>query len=483
MRGNPVTIKNFVGHKPSTNNGEIPDNGFVLLENFWVTRSGTLRARVGYRREAGTQTYQQGTLLGQWKTVAGIEKLIASDANGVHAVSWDGGSHALVNANPASLLLQQDTRAYLFHTSGNIRTWNGTTHTDTGISQQATVGTQHKFRFFICNNQASGTPRSQLTYSSIFDLAAPNTAAAWPGGGGGGTIDINSSDADFITAVVVMNDVLFVFKRFSTWAVYVEGSPPWTVRNLHPTIGCVGRDTAVAIGGLIYFRSAFGVYRTDGTTFEEISGDVKEIFDNQPSFTPTEVNKRSAAWFGDYYIINDGYGKNWQVYNIENGAWSTFSTTAYTGISRILTLVEFSPPRLSFIEYESTNVGRLNKFEELNGYKDKDGTVDVPLKMYTKFYDFDNPSSFKMIREINLDIDTPDGNNQSLTGWLYNDYNSSAVHIQAVPGPSRRRLWRFRGPQRCRVCKFELDGAIVQDIEINSITFDMGLVGRVGDAR
>lgn len=488
MRGNPVVIKDFQGHFPTANDavndGAIPDNAFKDITNFFVTRYGTLKSRFGIRRESDGVNYVSPTIKGQWKTAAGLNKLIVTDTTfGSSVLNTDGSSRATLGAFATALLLQANNKAFLFHGVGdNLRTWDGTTLVSTAVDVQGTVGLVHKFRMFVCNNTASGTPSSQLSYSEVFDLEAPDTALGWPGN----TIDISSADADFITAVIVMNDVLFVFKRFSTWAVYVEGSPPWTVRNLHPSIGCVGRDTVVAIGGLIYFRSATGIFRTDGTTFELISGPVEEIFDNQPSFTVSNVNQRSAAWFGDYYIIQDGYNNTWHVYNIENGAWSRFET-AMGNVSRIVLLPDFSPARLMTMNFQGGS-DRLLKFEEANGYGDATGTTSVTGRIYTKHYDFDQPSMNKLFREFDLEMSVPSEGSVTLSGTPYTENNSispgAGVQLKTLNTSTIRRLFRFRGPMRCRTSKLEFDFTVMdREIEINQLIFDVGVMGRVGNAR
>lgn len=485
MKGNPIAIKNFEGHYPTNtdtvNDGAIPDNGFKLIRNFFATRYGTFRARWGFRNETGTDTYNTGNIVGHWKTAAGISKLIINDVTyGTSVVELDGTARATLGAFDTHLLLQWNNLAFMFNDTAaqNIRTWDGAALVVTAVNQQATVGVVHKSRMFVCNNLASGTPRSQLSYSEIFDANAPNIAAGWPGN----TVDVQSTDADFITAVVVMNDVLFVFKRFSTWALYVEGTPPWTLRNLHPSIGCVGRDTVVTIGGLIYFRSANGVYRTDGTTFELISGPVKEVFDNQPSFAVATCNQRSAAWHGDYYIINDGYLAQFQVYNIENGAWCSFDTSLGS-FSRFINIPDYSPPRLMTIVTSSS--GRLIKFEETNGYGDGSGSTAVIGIVTTKNYDFDQPSQYKLVREVDLEMNVTDEGSVDMYATMFNEYNTNLGSQNKVLATSTvRRLFRFRGPMRCRTVQTQfLWLALDRQIEINQIVFDVAPVGRVGNAR
>lgn len=482
MRGNPVVIKNFDGHygvgtTDAYRDGQIPENGFRTLKNIMVTSKGTLRPRRGIRRETGTLNLQNATLLGQWRTAAGINKAVITSNSGVTFCDSNGTNANTPTATAADLLLQQNNKAFLFRdATTNIRTWDNTTLTTTTIAVNANVGVVHKSRMFVANNASSGTTRSQIRYSEIFDLNAPDTTAGWPALN---TIDIQSTDADFITAMIVMNDVLFVFKRFSTWAVYVEGEPSWTVRNLHPTIGCIGRDTVQAIGGLIYFRSSTGVYRTDGTTFELISGPVKEWFDDQPGMLYSDCNKRSGAWWGEYYILSDNYSTRWHVYNIDNGAWSTFDTAA-NPISRIYYWPEYSPPRLVAMEYiTGSATGTILKFEELNGFGDGSGSTTVACELATKAFDFDKPSEWKMLREVALETTQNLGaGSLTMNGTVWSA--NVSVATAAVASPNEQGIFRFRGPFRCKDAQLEIDFNSTVDLEITAFVFDVGVVGQIG---
>jgi hypothetical protein len=478
MRGEPVVLKEFDGHYPQTADGRIPDNGFRNLQNMLVTNKGTLRTRVGFRRETGTTTYDSGTMLGLWTTAAGIYRLVATHASGVSLFDSAAGDIDTPTAIEAQLLLQFSDKAYLFReVTTNIRTWDDTTLTTTSVAVNANVGIVHKHRMFVANNASSGVSRSQLRYSEIMDAVSPDTVGGWPSTN---TIDIGSEDADFITAVALLNDTLFVFKRFSTWVVYVEGDPSWTVRQVHPTLGCVGRDTVVSIGGLLYFRSATGVYRTDGTTFELISLPVKEVFDAQPPFSYLFCNNRSAVWHGEYYIINDGFTTGWQVYNIETGAWSNFLATI--SHSRLISLEDFSPPRTMFLEYSST--GRVNKYEELNGYGDLDGSTAVNGVLDAKEYDLDASANYKQVREVNVEISQVSSASYGVTFSQFNENGSQLVYgnsFQTVDGVNRK-LYRYRGIGKCRIWSFLMLVPCTHDVEINQILIDVKPVGRVGVA-
>lgn len=485
MLGNPIILKQFEGHYPLKLDGQIPENGFQSLENFLVTSRGTLRARPGLTT-IGSAGFQLGEIRGIWTQSDGTRFLIIDEFNssalGVTQLSMDGDTATTIsNGTICSLLLQWNDEAYIFAQVTALKTWDGTTATTTPVTVTANVGTVFKSRMFVANNSSGSLANTQVRYSEIFDLDAPDTTDGWPSLN---TIDINSQDGDFITAMAVLNDTLIVFKRFSTWAVYVEGLPPWTVRNLHPNIGCIGRDTVQVIGGLLYFRAATGVYRTDGTTFELLSDPIKELLDDEPGMIYNECNARSGVWWGEYYLLNDmnsdvsSTATHWEAYNLETGAWSRL---VFDGpqMSRAILDVESSPPKLLVMEKATaTNTGNLREFVETNDYED-DG-ANIQCEAVSKMYDFDKPADWKLVREIDVAVSLESPfNTQTASMTTTNEYDAQTVQVKTL-NAEQRSLFRFRGPMRCRAAGYTLLIEPAGGIEIDQIIFDTQVVGRVG---
>ncbi len=483
MRGNPVVVKGFDGHYPQKRDGQIPENGFSSLENVLVTSQGTLKPRPGLST-IGSANFRVGDLKGWWTKSDGTRKLIVDEFIGgnlgVTQLTADGDTAVtILNGQACDLLLQWNDLAFIF-SNGDIQTWNGAAATDTNIAVHATLGTVFKSRMFVCDNGVGTVDNSILRYSEIFDSDAPNTSGGWPSQN---TINIASEDGDIITAVAILNDTLIVFKRFSTWAVYVEGLPPWTVRQLHPNIGCIGRDTAIVIGGLLYFRAANGVYRTDGTTFELLSAPIKEFLDDDPGMVYNECNARSAVWWGDYYLLNDyANGRTetwWECYNLENGAWSRLVFSDGIQKHRAIIDRETSPPTILVLEGDSSaDTGNLQSFSELNDFEDNGAPFTCTIA--SKMYDFDKPSEWKMVRELDFELSliTP-FDTFSASCDVVSERATTATQTKSIEG-QHRSLLRFRGPMRCRAMRYTLEFEPVADSEINQVVFDILVAGRVG---
>jgi hypothetical protein len=372
-------------------------------------------------------------------------------------------------------MLQYNNLAYLFSTTANLQTFSGAL-VGTAVAYKATVGLVHKTRMFICDNTAAAVSRSQVRYSDLFALNSPDTVGGWPANNFG---DFQSSDGDFITAMAILNDIIIVFKRYSTWAYYVDGEPPWTIRNIHPSIGCIGRDTAVVIGGLLYFVSAQGVYRTDGTTMELLSANVEDDWDVVSSADAVTTNMSSAVEYDGKYIINIANNNSLAVYNIETGAWSTWNMPS--DLSRLFSLPDLTPWEIRAWYYGTSQ--KCAQYSELTTLVDKDSTA-YDATISTKFTNFDKPELYKRIKEVAFDISTETSGSMS-GAVVYTKDNASVVSTgtKTITATYRRRLLRFPGPGMCRFLQTSLVIPVTKSFELNSISYDIATRERVGRAR
>jgi hypothetical protein len=474
MRGNVVTIDKFDGTY-TDQDGQIPENGFRELFNVEISNNGTIKSRSGWTHE-GSTTKTNAAIVGRWRTVSGSDYIASKTSTGCSFIDTLTSTVVFNLATPLDLMLQYDNKAYLFSTSANLQTYDGAL-VATGVTYKGTVGLVHKTRMFICDNTAASVSRSQVRYSDLFAANAPNTVGGWPANNFG---DFQSSDGDFITAMAILNDVIIVFKRFSTWAYYVDGEPPWTIRNIHPSIGCIARDSAVVIGGLLYFVSAQGVYRTDGTTMELLSGNVEDDWDQVSSADATTTNMSSAVEYDGKYIINIANNNSLAVYNIENGAWSMW--TMPTDLSRLFSLPDTTPWEMR-AWYFGTNQ-QCAKYSSLTLLVDKASTP-YSATISTKFTNFDKPELYKRIKEVSFDFSTEQFAGSLSGAVTYTKDNASVVSTgtKTIIPSYRRRLLRFPGPGMCRFLQTSLVIPVTQKFELNSISYDIATRERVGRAR
>lgn len=477
VRGNVVTLKEFEGHY-TAEDGQIPENGFASLVNCEVTDKGTLATRRGIANH-GSQTADGGIILGRWRTSQGTDKLVVRD-NGATAIKFmnlDCSTGVTTfTTTAANLLLQHNDKAFLFGVGSNLRTWDGFTNTLTAVTYKATVGIVYKSRMFIANNASATVTSSQLRFSELF-TTDPATAGAW---GANNFISVDSSDGDFITAVAVLNDQLIIFKRFSTWSLTYSIEPAdGELRNLHPTIGCIGRDTVVVIGGLLYFRSAMGIFRTDGSTFELLSANVKEDFDTA-SASVTLCNARSAIEYDGKYLTSFNDSSTIHVYNIETGAWSKWVTT--NTFTRLLSLPDQAP--WEWRTWFAGATGKCGIYDDLGGFVDENSTT-YDVSIVTKNTNFDKPELAKQIKEIALDCNTEFGSNTLTIEVEYVKDHTSTIgpYTDTVTNAFKRKYLRFTGPGKCRFLETAFTYTPTVYSEINSISYDISTRERVGRAR
>jgi hypothetical protein len=113
----------------------------------------------------------------------------------------------------------------------------------------------------------------------------PETPAATYGetATGGNWIDVRTSDDDLdpITWIEILGDVLIVFKKRSTYAIYdpVE----FGYRRIGRP-GCEGRFQSAVVAGNCYFFARDGVYSTNAITVEYVSLTISNWFKNNLNF-------------------------------------------------------------------------------------------------------------------------------------------------------------------------------------------------------
>jgi hypothetical protein len=97
----------------------------------------------------------------------------------------------------------------------------------------------------------------RLFYSEPFNPLAPDDETN--GGYGTNYVDIGTGedDIDPITWIEILDDVLLVFKKKSTWAIYEqEKFSNYKIAN----VGCEGRFMSCVLDDRCYFANRFGVY-------------------------------------------------------------------------------------------------------------------------------------------------------------------------------------------------------------------------------
>jgi hypothetical protein len=203
-----------------------------------------------------------------------------------------------------------------------------------GTGPDGTFCLSYKNRMWVFN-----TMSPVLGQECRFFWSASGNTTNWAAPSGG-WVDIQPGDGQFLVSAIVYNDTLWIFKNRSIWTMTVDDDPIDAVpRLLHDSIGCIGRGTVQYVEGFLYFLSAEGVYRTDGTTFEEISEPIRNSFVTRPFFSRDDVLRTQAVYWDNKYILS--FGKQdadylW-VFDVVTETWTkwkvSIGTVAFAGMA------------------------------------------------------------------------------------------------------------------------------------------------------
>lgn len=313
--------------------------------------------------------------------------------------------------------------------------------------------------FTICTSSTTVGESSKLRYSLLYaDPTAPNFtgAAAWTVATQ--FISFGSGDGDKIVAIAVLNDVIFVFKQQSTYALYASSGSPsaWTVKVISTQIGCICRDTVVEINGLLYFESMDGIYRTDGISFEEVSAPVRSNFNNRVIDGSTWLDD-SACFWGTKYILfkNDRLASTFTtwVYDIVSDAWTQYAfATGAIQADRCKIFQDKSPASLYFNDRLSK---WLYSFGATNVFSDDSAVITASV--VSKSYDFDEPFSMKKCNVADILFRAPSTVTPTFSWATDNGTAISATVPAGDDSPAKVSSKKIAGPGYFRSLQFSFN--------------------------
>lgn len=361
----PMTISKFkglnnafLGTSPEQYSQE--DEELADITNFNITTDGFLEKRPGANLLAEVLPPSQPNklrLLYLQRTRVGSlsNRLFATDSINVWRIVASNGTVSRLTVGGSNMadmmsIIEYGSTApqYAYHctgvrlklnvsdpiaTGGVIGLYGDATTDTAGWAANTPMGTQlviFNNRGWIINSfGANYTPNNWAGHETMVWYSNPGDLGDWGGAGAPNNFSLDFGDGDICTSMVVFNNQLVIFKSRKTFIVSADGSPlDWQQRLISDRIGCVGRGTAKVINGIIYFLSADGVMRTDGTTFQNISAPVKDYlwqFDDYAN--PQTVIDLYASYWDHKYILwlpdsVKGYCNMALVYDIRTEAWT-----------------------------------------------------------------------------------------------------------------------------------------------------------------
>lgn len=224
---------------------------------------------------------------------------------------------ALTTARKNAMITEYNNKAYITPgPSGDIYELTDLVGAAVGAAPNLYVSTIFKDRLF-----GAIVLSQRLYFSDTGDFSV------WPGTN---FIDIEGVDPTPITAFEILNDVLYIFKQNSIWALYVQGDPAnWTLRLINPTLGAKNKRAVTNIDGSIFFMSNKGLFETDGLDFDNVG---RKVFDRQifMKSSPISLEGVELIRYNDRLIVNFPEIVSIYVYNIRSKAWYIWRTASTT---------------------------------------------------------------------------------------------------------------------------------------------------------
>lgn len=207
-----------------------------------------------------------------YKQQDGDEYIIVHSSNSIFYSLNGSGSFSILTSTITTYTYSFTTgRDYLIGSNGtdNPLAWNGTTliHYTTNNSTGMVKG---KYIVYWNNRLFIAGVSSYLSTLYYSEANNPQHIGTF------NYININVADGDYITGLLVWNNRLIVFKRFSTWEVQEVSAGVFVIRLLSQEIGCLYGDSIAEVRGFPMWVSHRGVELYDGN-FNLVS----EPIDNQ----------------------------------------------------------------------------------------------------------------------------------------------------------------------------------------------------------
>lgn len=488
-------LSKFLGINIREGAGQIKDNELVECQNFDIGLTGNLTKRTGFEtlHSGGTLGLNAVILLGYFHT-GSFSQLLARVGTSVYystdgGVTWvicPGGPHGNVEWG-----CQYVDKFYIVRRDAVMLEWNGTTMTAITGSPMGSFVIPYKDRLFVLNTYASGLLASRLYFSKIADFSATGWAST-------NFLDVSQGDGDVNVVCSQLQDVFIIFKSRSTWMLYVSGDPlTWTLRNSSPEIGCVSRYTPRVIESTLYFLGLRGIYRTDGSSFDEISANIQFTFSNQVA-SVADLNKSCAGWWQDRYIIflalinqnslwnslnfqpwNNLQLRTWDglagsyyqgfVYYIRTGSWGSWKTASSVELFNFVEIDQVATHRGLVAGSRIAN-GKVYRYGSVL-YQD-DGS-NYECRFLTKDFDFGSYGDMKRGKLLVVEYDAIGDN------LFYNILDGVQATAQMPANVQGRKAYKLRASYYFRLWQLLFSASHNGPITIYSMTLFLHAKSRV----
>jgi hypothetical protein len=248
-------------------------------------------------------------------------------------------------------------------------------------------------------------------------------------GGDSGSLSLNSvfPNNDQIIALSAHNGFLIIFGR-NNIAIY--GNPidvtELTLAEFIPNVGCIARDSVVSTGTDIIFLSDAGV-RSLQRVIQEKSLPFRDMSKNVRDELISNVSSETAANIKAVYYDRDAF---YLLSLPATGFVYCFDTRAalQDGSSRVTIWDSILPKAFYVNQAKQLLIGKPGYIGNYTGYTDN--TASYRFRYFTNYFDFDQPTSLKIIKKIGFVVIGGSGEEIAIK-WGF-DYTESYLAVTKV---------------------------------------------------
>lgn len=460
----PVDIEFSGGENISAYNERIADNEASLIYNMDVV-DGVLVKRPGVvtRFPVGGGTFCY--IMGQAKNIGGINWIFGNTASGKIYVTTDGGNTAwvevlnsvgAVSLNVAAPKGKQYGGLFYFG-SQNAAAWS--VNLATGQATLVAGSPSGYFGDIILDRMFVWNPTTQIVRYSEAGLGT------WPASNSFAVgLDVFG---DPIQSMVNYKDRLVIFKKYSIWVLFMNGTPAnWQLKRVFQTVGATSIYATKLVDDWIYFIAQHGIYRTNLSELQCLSDPLATFFKTRESHGTTNAPSDSAFNLDAIEVfLNKVYcavsvggqvaplgGTRMFVFHLDSETWTeygvnnSFVAGANVNIISMLSVNDSKVHGVGADDYfprgvYMSNATNSNVLLLTDSNAKIDPVGEYPCIVTTKAFQFDDVGSHKKIPYAYLDLVL--GANVAID---YNFNGGANTNIPAGIGTLVAQTLKLRGP-------------------------------------
>lgn len=416
MAGQPVRIGPFVGGM-NTYSGpsSIADNEAVDILNMDVDLDGALLSRPGLEvlTVPGAVTDTRGHIIGTYRSTAGVVYMIFNYDNNVYAYNTSAATWHAIVADMATACVQYNDKLYIVLKPSGTTQGGGKWDPVGGYVAIAAMprgysAVIYKERMFI-----SASRNGDETSINRVKFSNPGNPDAWTSTD---TFDVSAGDGEDITAIVVHQAAIVVFKTDSTFLFAYESSPTkGQVQKISNTIGANNQFSVVEYENNLFVAHENNIYRISNWNWEHANIKVPFVFSNV-SVMPETFNT-SLSLLNNRLICR--YYENYYVLGLKTGAWVRWQFDGRTP-SEFVTNPNMMLTTGAFTYYAGSY--KHNPTKPVSRFSDTFADVleSFPIRLVTKSYDFGPSYGFKRLFWWGVDILSKTPTTYKVSPLVYN---------------------------------------------------------------